>query len=219
MANLAENAFGTERNTRKRILDMAEHLFAARGYHNTPLREITSQAEANLAAVNYHFGSKEKLLKAVLERRILPANDDRLQQLENIRSTARARNELPRVEDILRAFISPSFDILASGEGGRDFQALISQIHIAPDDTLRRIFNESVSPTFNVFLNALCEALPNLPRDIVTTRFLFIIGARAHTLMHLGKSDHLKPKFLPEADFRAVSEELIAFGARGMEGK
>jgi len=219
MTNLAEDTFRAEKNTRGRILDVAEHLFATRGYHLTSLREITSQAGANLAAVNYHFGSKENLLRAVLERRIVPANENRLQQLEAIRSKARAQNELPKSEDVLRAFISPSFDILASGEGGKDFQALISQAHLDPDDTIRRIFYDMVYPIFVAFMNALCEALPDLPRETVSTRFMFIIGARSHMLMNLGRTDHLEQKELHEIDIHAISEELVAFGARGLEEK
>jgi AcrR family transcriptional regulator len=73
------------KNTKERLIDSAEHLFAQNGYHNTSLRAITTKAEANLAAVNYHFGSKEALITAVLERRLLPLNDLRRQRLAALR--------------------------------------------------------------------------------------------------------------------------------------
>ena len=62
-------------DTKQKLLDVAEHLFAVRGYHNTSLRMITAAAEVNLAAVNYHFGGKEGLLAAVFSRRLLPLNE------------------------------------------------------------------------------------------------------------------------------------------------
>jgi AcrR family transcriptional regulator len=55
-------------STKNKILDAAESLFATQGFNGTSLREITSQAEVNLAAVNYHFGSKKELIKSVMSR-------------------------------------------------------------------------------------------------------------------------------------------------------
>ena len=55
--------------TRERILDAAEKLFAERGYHGVSIRDVTGAAEVDVALVNYHFGSKEMLLEAVVARR------------------------------------------------------------------------------------------------------------------------------------------------------
>ena len=75
-------------DTKERILDVAERLFADRGFPATPLRDITSEAGVNVASVNYHFGSKEALLAAVLERRLHPVNARRLELLDAIESAA-----------------------------------------------------------------------------------------------------------------------------------
>ena len=84
-------------DTKERILDVAEHLFADSGFTATSLRDITSAAGVNLASVNYHFGSKEGLLSAVLHRRIGPLNERRLARLDEIeRFTARTRPERGR---------------------------------------------------------------------------------------------------------------------------
>ncbi|MEO8847906.1 MAG: helix-turn-helix domain-containing protein, partial [Casimicrobiaceae bacterium] len=64
--------------TKERILDAAEHLFMQLGFDATSLRAITGDAEVNLAAANYHFGSKEELFEAVLTRRLDPMNQRRL---------------------------------------------------------------------------------------------------------------------------------------------
>jgi AcrR family transcriptional regulator len=209
----------TEKSTKDRILDAAEHLFAVKGYHNTSLREITGVANANLASVNYHFGSKENLLAAIIDRRIVPINQKRLQILEQIRKTAKEENRRPRSESILRAFIEPTFDIFESGPGGRDFQAIVSQAHNDPDDTVRNLFIDRVIPLVMEFLGALCEALPNLTREIIFSRFMFVIGAMAHTLVHYRTAERfpkMHVKITYPADARFLAEELIAFAVRGL---
>ena len=75
-------------DTKKLILDVAERLFADRGFSATSLRELTSEAGTNVASVNYHFGSKEALLAAVLERRLRPINERRLEILDKLEHTA-----------------------------------------------------------------------------------------------------------------------------------
>src|SRR5262252_5809342 len=68
--------------TKDRILDAAEALFMEHGFEATSLRSITAAAGVNLAAVNYHFGSKEELFQAVLTRRLDPMNQERIELLE-----------------------------------------------------------------------------------------------------------------------------------------
>ena len=77
--------------TKDRILDAAEALFMEHGFEATSLRSITAAAAVNLAAVNYHFGSKEELFQAVLTRRLDPMNQERLDLL-----TALEREPSPR---------------------------------------------------------------------------------------------------------------------------
>jgi len=85
----------SEPNTRERLLDTAEALISANGYANTSLREITAQAGANLAAVNYHFGSKEGLVSAMLERRLTPLNKKRTHRLCDPGNGGRMRRLIP----------------------------------------------------------------------------------------------------------------------------
>ena len=103
-----DTAVLNQTDTKQRILDTAEHLFAREGYHSTSLRAITGQANVNLAAVNYHFGSKEALIEAVIERRIVPLNKIRKQNLEAVQEAARHEGRRPLVKEALRAFIEPT---------------------------------------------------------------------------------------------------------------
>src|ERR1700735_4839102 len=91
----------TERpDTKTRILDAAEKLFGEKGFDGTSLRDITAEADVNLAAVNYHFQSKESLIEAVIMRAAGPINDKRLAMLE-------ASGPDPTIENILEAFVAP----------------------------------------------------------------------------------------------------------------
>src|ERR1043165_9284312 len=92
--------------TTERILDAAERLFADHGFEGTSIRSIVNLADVNLAAIHYHFRSKEALLEAVLTRRISIVNEARLKRLDLAEAAARPRT--PSVEEILRAFIVPT---------------------------------------------------------------------------------------------------------------
>ena len=87
---MSEHEFsGDGRDTREKLLDAAERLFAEQGFDSTSLRQITSAAGANLAAVNYHFGSKDDLIVEVLDRRIKPMNASASTSLERLEAGGR----------------------------------------------------------------------------------------------------------------------------------
>src|SRR3954454_15556964 len=92
------------KNTRSRILDVAEELFSERGFDKISIRNITEKARVNLAAINYHFGSKEDLIAAIFEREVVPVNNARLAALDAAEASGRKD---PKLEDILEAFIRP----------------------------------------------------------------------------------------------------------------
>ena len=177
-----------EKDTRKRILDCAEKLFARDGYHCTTLRAITKKARANLAAVNYHFGSKEELLKEVIERRLVPLNEERIKSLEAVSDAAANEKRRPEVEEVLLAFIEPTFTFRDSGEGSRDFITLVGRSFSEPDGTVRGIFMQLIGPVFGLYSNLLSHALPEVPEEVFKWRLHFAIGAMAH-IMHVSCSD------------------------------
>ena len=110
MANELEES----QSTSERVLRAAEALFAERGFETVSLRDITRAAEANVAAVNYHFGSKEKLVDAVVERHVTPINKERLRLLEEYENEYGV-DGVP-VRKILEAFLAPVLRHMVSGE-------------------------------------------------------------------------------------------------------
>jgi AcrR family transcriptional regulator len=167
---------------KQRILDAAETLFAEKGFHATSLRDITADANVNLAAVNYYFGSKEALLDAVLERRIAPINTARLQMLKSVRT--RAGGEGPNLATVLRAYLLPPFrEVGLFGEQGAKFMQLMGRMHSETHDDLRRRFVHHFDLVLNEFTHAFQQALPELSMEEIRRRMHFVIGAMAHTLV------------------------------------
>jgi AcrR family transcriptional regulator len=118
-------------DTKSHLLDVAEHLFAEHGIDATSLRAITSQADVNLAAVHYHFGSKEGLVQAIFARRLDPLNADRLRRLDACETAA--GDIPPPVEKIIEAFIHPALKRLRKNES-KHFMKLMGRIYSDPSE-------------------------------------------------------------------------------------
>src|SRR5574337_550190 len=124
-------------STRDRILGAAEKLFAERGFDGASLRQLTSAAGVNLAAVNYHFGSKEKLVEEVFRRRLDALNTARLAALAELGSTHPAT-----LEEVLAAYIRPALELSHDGNGAL-FIRVLARAFAEHDDTLRRFLSEN----------------------------------------------------------------------------
>ena len=199
-------------DTKERILDVAERLFADRGFPATPLRDITSEASVNIASVNYHFGSKEALLAAVLERRLGPINARRLELLDALESAA--GSGAPSVEEVIRAFLSPPFQKRAGvGEGGDNFRRLMGRILSETNEELRASFRQ-FDGVFRRFGQALHRALPHLDETDIGWRMLFLTGSMAFTMAWGNSFASMNPDSTKDPE--DVLESLIQYAAAGM---
>lgn len=204
-------------DTKQRILDAAERLFAAGGFHNTSLREVTGEAGANLAAVSYHFGSKEALLEAVFERRLVPLNRVRTERLEALRAAAREAGRRPEVREVLRAFLEPTLRFRESGPGAEGFIRLVGRAIAEPDDTIRTIFMRRVGPLFLLLYETLGEALPQLPPGDLFARLHFALGVMSHIMCMAGRFQILPPGVTPPTDAATLTRLTVDFITAGME--
>jgi len=206
-------------DTKTRILDSAEQLFARDGYRNTSLRSLTQLAGVNLASVNYHFGSKDALLQAVIERRLLPLNEIRAQKMTEILTQAKKQKSLPDAEELLRAFIEPTLEFRNSSSGACDFVSLIGRSLSEPDETVRNCFLKLVLPTFNLLYEGLREALPQLSPPILLTRLQFVMGTMSH-VMSMGTLNSLNSSsFPPPLEPPALIDQLIKYALAGLEAE
>jgi AcrR family transcriptional regulator len=206
-------------NTRQKILDAAEKLFARHGFESTSLRSIIASANVNLAAIHYHFRSKEGLIRAVIERRFAPVNNERLRLLAEFEKHTDGKT--PRVEKILEAFLAPMLRIglLESGQGQLLMQ-LAGRLLQASDGTLERAAGSEFERVAVRFLTTLQKALPYLSRQEIAWRINFTIGAAARALFGgvpvkvLSSASH---ENLQESDVQRVLGRLITYTAAGMQ--
>ena len=167
--------------TKARILDAAEALFMEHGFEATSLRSITAAAGVNLAAVNYHFGSKEELFQAVLTRRLDPMNQARVALLDKLEAEAAI---LPvSCEQILGALLTPALALARDPErGGKDFLKLLGRAYADPAPFIRQFLSEQYAQMIARFKAAFGRALPQMPRKELSWRLHFIMGALSYTL-------------------------------------
>lgn len=179
MASRARNGRRADENietTREKILDVAERLFAARGIERVTLRDVTSAAGVNLAAVHYHLGSREELLRAILVRRMTPLLEERKRRLALAPETGSPRE---RVEHIVRSFVEPSMEYDCSDE---DYlvHRLISRLAVYEERNPGDLFQVFLSDTHDKFLAALAKVLPDLDCEQLGYRFEFMLGLVTH---------------------------------------
>ncbi|MCL5022601.1 MAG: TetR family transcriptional regulator [Nitrospirae bacterium] len=203
-------------DTKEEILNAAEVLFARSGYHASSMRAITESAGVNLALVNYHFGSKEALLEAVVALRLRPVNEVRLKRLQEIRNRSEELNIKPDLPEILRAYIEPVFGTGESERGWADFANLIGRAFTEPDETVQKILLRHMKPANQLMLELLRAALPDLSGQEVFWRYQFLIGAlgRAIRMNSSPGYERLKKNF--ETDSETLIEMLVSFASAGM---
>ena len=204
-------------NTKQRLFNAAEHLFSRDGYHATSLRSITTVAVANLAAVNYHFGSKEALLEAVIMRRLDPLNEVRLSQLEALLQEAEQAKEVPTCRDILRTFVEPTLRLRQQGSDAEDFIALIGRILAEPRGLAMSIFIRHMGPLMTRLFQALELSLPELSRQTLFWRLHFTIGSLSHIMRCHERHSMTPDNISVDLPVDELVELFLDFATAGME--
>jgi AcrR family transcriptional regulator len=204
------------KETQSRILDAAEELFMQHGFEGASMRMLTAEAGVNLAAVNYHFGSKDALVEAVFRRRLEPMNAERLAELERLENEASGTALTPQA--IIRAFIGASLRMIEDTRGGgRTFSRLLGRAYTEPAKSIRQLVGQMYAPVMERFKNAFVRALPELPKDELVWRLHFMFGTLAYTLAATD-TVHLIAGAKPEDryDARVLEARLTAFMSAGL---
>jgi len=174
-------ADATSADTKTRILDAAEQLFMEHGFEATSLRQLTSAAGVNLAAVNYHFGTKEELFQAVLTRRLDPMNQERIELLDKVEREANGK--AATCEKILAAMMIPALRLARDEKrGGKNFLRLLGRAYADPAPFIRHFLSAQYAGMIARYKEAFARALPHLPRQELTFRLHFVMGALSYTL-------------------------------------
>jgi len=200
-------------DTREALLDAAERLFAEHGLRSASLRSITGEAGTNLAAVNYHFGSKQGLVEAVFRRRLEPLNRERLERLADCERASGG----PAVEGIARAFVAPVLGMLGDRqEGGAAFARLVGRSFSEPSEDTRRMLLSAFREVVERFVAALARALPDLPPETLFWRLHFMAGAMAHTAAFGRLAYAISHGRCDPDDTGRMIDELTAFLTAGL---
>ena len=168
-------------DSRERILDAAERLFAEKGVQAASLREIGARARANPGSIYFHWKTKAELIREVFRRRLAPLDAERMRRLEEAQA-AHAPDAVP-LEAVLEALVGPMLELVhGTDRGGAGFLRLLGRTYNEPDRDLVRMLRRDHGATLERFRDALAKALPDLPEEQLFVRFHFALGALAHTL-------------------------------------
>ncbi len=200
-------------DTKQRILDAAEQLFAEHGFDGASLRSITSRARVNLAAVNYHFKSKEALIQEVLARKLGPLNRQRLELLDAYEAEAGLRPVA--LEKLVHAMVGPMLCPPADSAGaGVTFGTVMGRVYLERNAKLQHLIVAQLQGVIRRFAGALRRALPDLPPEELYWRMFFTMGTVSHTLAAPGMlaliSDGACDPSDPDATLRRLTTFIVA---------
>lgn len=203
-----------KRKTRKdRIVEVAERLFAERGYNGVSLREITREAGVDVALVKYYFDNKQGLFDALLQRRADILNQERAQALKAVL----AKDDPAPVEEIINAFTHPLLlKIVSEDETWRDYFGMLAQVNNNPEwggKTMSRYFD----PLVRQFIDALKNALPDSDEVDIYWCYHFLSGALTLTFADTRRIDALSNGLCHSSDFEAVHQRLVPFISAGFK--
>jgi AcrR family transcriptional regulator len=165
-------------DTRDRILLAAQKLFAERGFDATSVRDITTEAECNVASVNYHFGGKDKLYLETFRSMLQELRRQRLSVLDELIQ----RTPAPTLEEFLRSFAEGFIDPLVDAGRGRHFMALVSREMFDPRLPRDVFLSEFIHPILEKSLVALEASGPRLEATDARLCIMAMVGQLLHAL-------------------------------------
>ena len=218
-ADLSTISPGSQLATRLALLDAAERLFSQNGIEGTSVRDISKAAGANLGAINYHFGTKDRLALEVFARRIEPVNRERIARLDALEAGV-GRRKL-KLEQILDALIRPALESEEQGaKNCDDFMRLISRSFQEPNAEVKKFVEQQFAEVAHRFDSAILRAVPGLPAEDLFWRMCFLCGALHHGLQTWLRFDQMPYAMLNPAamkpDREGLIQRLISFMAAGM---
>ena len=203
------------RHTKGRILDAGERLFAEHGFAGASARDITAEAGTSLQAINYHFGSKEKLFRAVVRRIIEPINEAQLLRLDRLETEKNSAGEVPLVAELIDTYAAPLTELLERDEArGQVVLRLLARVLAEAGGNSEQLALDEIEETEARYLRAFARVLPRLSAAELWWRFQATrVVIVSHCILYASSQ-------LPETqvDFRAwmLAYLTAAMGAEGV---
>lgn len=201
----------THFSTKERLLSAAEGLFAQFGFAGTSLRQVTTRADVNIAAVNYHFGSKENLVNEVFRRRLDELSQKRLDALAAALATPQ-----PTLEGILAAFIEPALTLTLDRQGGGSaFVRVLARAYAEKNEKLRKFLSDNYGHVLREFAKAIASQVPGVSKEELYWRIDFMAGALTYAMADFGLIK--RPGNVSEKTHcQRTAQALIRFAAAGL---
>lgn len=203
-------------DTVERILDAAETLFAEKGFAETSLRLITSKAQVNLAAVNYHFGSKKSLIQAVFSRFLEPFCANLDAELDRLEASQRQPETL---ESLLELLLEQTLKLEPRNRSDLSvFMRLVGLSFSQSQGHLRRYLDEKYGKVFRRYVALLHKAAPQMSPLELFWRLHFMIGAVVFSMSGIKAL-----RAMAETDFHVktsteqIMRMMVPFLAAGMQ--
>lgn len=201
--------------SKRRLLDAAEQLFADRGFEAVSVRDVTQLAKANVAAINYHFGSRDGLIALVVTRYITPINQERLVRLDALER--KWSGKAVPLEEIIDAFVRPLVGIVQKSElSERLFCKLMGRIFSLQGDGVPEAVEGQMRNLSDRFTRALARTLPSVPPEELVWRMHFVVGSMIHTLMNQDMLHRLTNGASGAPTMEATLGRFIRFAAAGL---
>ena len=201
-------------DTKNHILDVAERHFARDGFAGTSLRAIIKDARVNVAAIAYHFGTKEELYKAVTERFAVPVVVEQLKRLD-----ASLAREDTKLEDVLTSFYEPPLNLIKKmGKKGETLSMFLGRAHTEPEPVYSLV-DSHYADCRNQFISAIARFVPGLSEEEYQWRFEFMLSL---IVCYLTRQTHVRARYTSHTKDTNwspvdVTATLVDFCAKGMQ--
>ena len=204
-----------ESGPKRKLLDAAEQLFAENGFEAVSVRHIIQLAKTNVAAVNYHFGSRDDLLSLAMMRTLVPINEERMVLLESVER--KWAGKVAPLEEIIDAFVRPlATQVQKSDLSERLFYKLAGRIFAEHGDGMPPQIEAQLRQVVDRFTRSFSKALPTVPMEDLVWRIHFLAGGMIHLLTHQDVIQRLSSGASGTPTIEATLSRFIRFAAAGL---
>lgn len=200
---------------RHRLLDAAEPLFAERGFAGARVRDVTAAAGCNVAAVNYHFGSKEKLYEETFRRRLRRLRDARTERLAEAVLAGASTTRAEELEEVLRRFTGAFLEPLVEGGERSVAMRLLAHEILMPHLPPGMLVEEMIRPVRGMLTGHLRRLFPQLGEDDAIRCVHSVVGQLVHSILAPGVFRGARDDGRP-LEGRAQLDHVVRFSAGGV---
>ena len=210
------NSLNKGEKTRILLLDTAERLFGQNGVTATSLREVMKVADVNMAMVHYYFKNKDGLLDAILERRLVPINQTRLNLLGKY--ALETGGQPIAMDDIIRAYVEPFIRLRDNAdEGGADFLKLFAWLRMEPNFAYHQLMKKHLGDSLTAFQKELKRSLPDKTDEELNWKWAFLGATVVMTITLMDQIDWFNDEGNMGSSADWIIKNLVNYTSAGFQ--